>query len=112
MLVKWAFCKQFSPLRYRTLISLEKGKFVFQKSLSETPFKPDQVSFCTPNFLLMEETNICEGLGGPVMSVPNENPLDGRVLWATDPRDPDILKTVRVVNLLSVVNLLRVVIYY
>ena len=28
-------------------ISLEKGKFVFQKSLSETPFKPDRVSFCT-----------------------------------------------------------------
>ena len=28
----------------------------------------------------------------------------------SDPRDPDILKTVRVVNLLSVVNLLRVVI--
>ena len=29
--------------------SLEKGKFVFQKSLSETPSKPDRVSFCTPN---------------------------------------------------------------
>ena len=28
------------------------------------------------------------------------------------PRDPDILKTVRVVNLLSVVNLLRVAIHY
>ena len=34
----------------RTFISLEKGKFVFQKSLSETPFKPDRVSFCTPDF--------------------------------------------------------------
>ena len=29
--------------------SLEKGKFVFQKSLSESSFKPDRVSFCTPN---------------------------------------------------------------
>ena len=29
--------------------SLEKGKFVFQKSLSETPFKPDKVSFTTSN---------------------------------------------------------------
>ena len=38
-----ALCKQFSPLEY----SLEKGKLVFQ-SLSETPFKPDWVSFCTP----------------------------------------------------------------
>ena len=28
------------------------------------------------------------------------------------PKDPDILKTIRVVNLLSVVNLLRVVIHY
>ena len=28
------------------------------------------------------------------------------------PKDPDILKTVRVVNLLSVVNLLRAVIHY
>ena len=37
-LQKWAFCKQFSPLRYRTFISLEKDKFVLQKSLSETPF--------------------------------------------------------------------------
>ena len=31
----------------RTFISLEKGKLVFQKFLSETPFKPDRVSFCT-----------------------------------------------------------------
>ena len=46
---KWAFCKQMSPLRYRTFRSLEKGKCVFQKSLSETPFKPDRVSFRTPN---------------------------------------------------------------
>ena len=30
-------------------MSLEKGKFVLQTSLSEIPFKPDQVSFCTPN---------------------------------------------------------------
>ena len=45
------FCKPFSPLNYRTFRSLEKGKFVFQKSFSETPFKPDQVSFCTPNLL-------------------------------------------------------------
>ena len=56
-LQKWAFCKQLSPLRYRTFISL--GKFVFQKSLSETPFKPDQVSFCTPNIVtLHQERNI------------------------------------------------------
>ena len=27
----------------------KKGKVVFQKSLSETPFKPDRVSSCTPN---------------------------------------------------------------
>ena len=45
---KWAFCKQFSPLRYRTFISLKKGKFVFQKSLSETPFKPDGSVFALP----------------------------------------------------------------
>ena len=43
-------CKQISPLRYRIFRSLEKGKFVFQKSLSKTPFKPDWVSFCTPNY--------------------------------------------------------------
>ena len=30
---------------------------------------------------------------------------------AQNPKDPDILKTVRIVNLLSVVNLLRVVIH-
>ena len=47
LLIKWAFCKQFSPPKYRPFISLEKGKFVFQKSLSETPFKPDRASFCT-----------------------------------------------------------------
>ena len=51
-----AFCKQFSPLRYGTFISLEKGKFVFQKSLSETPFKPDRVSFCTPNLMSRDKT--------------------------------------------------------
>ena len=33
------------------IISLEKGKYVFQKSLSETPFKPDRVSFCTPKII-------------------------------------------------------------
>ena len=27
---RWAFCKQFSPLRYRTSISLEKGKLSFK----------------------------------------------------------------------------------
>ena len=42
------FCKQFPPLRYRTFRSLEKGKFDLKSSLSETPFKPDRVSFCTP----------------------------------------------------------------
>ena len=47
-LKKWVFCKQFSLLRYRIFRSFRKGKFVFQKSLSETPFKPDRVSFCTP----------------------------------------------------------------
>ena len=36
--------KQFSPLRYRIIGSLETGKVVFQKPLSETPFKPDRVS--------------------------------------------------------------------
>ena len=50
LLIKWAFCKQFSPLRYRTFTSLKKGKFVLQKSLFKTPFKPDRVSFCTRNF--------------------------------------------------------------
>ena len=45
-----AFCEQFSRLRYRTFVSLEKGKFVFQKSLSETPFRLDRVSFALPNF--------------------------------------------------------------
>ena len=45
---KCALCKHFSPLRCRAFISLEKGKLVFQKCLSETPFKPDRVSFCTP----------------------------------------------------------------
>ena len=44
---KWVFCKQFSPLRERTFVSIGKGKFVFQKSFSETPFKLDRVSFCT-----------------------------------------------------------------
>ena len=41
---------QFSPLRYRSFISLEKANLSFKRSLSETPFKPDRVSFCTPNF--------------------------------------------------------------
>ena len=40
--------KHYSPLRYRIFISLKRGKFVFEKSLSETPFKPDRFSFCTP----------------------------------------------------------------
>ena len=39
----------FSPLRYRTFISLEESNFTFQQSLSEAPFRPDRVSFCTPN---------------------------------------------------------------
>ena len=43
---KWAFCKQSSPLRKRIFIGLDKKA----KSLSETPFKPDRVSFCTPSF--------------------------------------------------------------
>ena len=38
-LLRWALYKQFSHLRYRIFISLEKGKFVFQKSLSEAPKK-------------------------------------------------------------------------
>ena len=37
---KWSLCKQMSPLRARIFRSLEKGKFVFQKSLSKTPLKP------------------------------------------------------------------------
>ena len=48
------FASSFSLLRYRTFLSLEKGKFVFQKSLSETPSKPDRVSFCTLNSCRME----------------------------------------------------------
>ena len=43
--VKMCVLQQFSALRYRIFISLEKGKFVFQKSLSESPCKPDRVSF-------------------------------------------------------------------
>ena len=43
------FASSFLPLSYRIFISLEKGEFVFQKSLSETQFKPDRVSCCTPN---------------------------------------------------------------
>ena len=49
--------------RSRIFISLEEGKFVFQKSLSETPFKPDRVSFCTPNFHLA--ITACGGLEVP-----------------------------------------------
>ena len=58
---KWAVCKQFSPLRCRIFISLKKGKFVCQTSLSErteTPFKPDRVSFCTPNSFLLENNSL------------------------------------------------------
>ena len=57
MLIKMGVCKQFSPLRYRMFISLEKDKFVFQTSLSETPFKPDRVSFCTSKILSLGEAN-------------------------------------------------------
>ena len=39
------------PLRLRIFIGLEKGKSVFQKCLPEIPFKPDRVSFCTPNMI-------------------------------------------------------------
>ena len=49
----WGGAKDFfggAETPTKTFISLEKGKFDFQKSLSETPFKPDGVSFCTPNF--------------------------------------------------------------
>ena len=35
-------------------VSLEKGKFVFQKSLSKTPLKPDRDSFCTPKTILFK----------------------------------------------------------
>ena len=34
---QWVFCKQFSPLRYKTFRSLEKGEVVFQKSLDPKP---------------------------------------------------------------------------
>ena len=45
----WGACAKKTPHKYRIFITLEKGTFVFQKSLSETPLKPDRVSFCTPN---------------------------------------------------------------
>ena len=41
------FAGSFLLLGIGLFISLEKGRFVFQKSLSETPFKLDRVSFCT-----------------------------------------------------------------
>ena len=53
MLVKvGVFASSFSPLRYRTFTRencLKKSKFVFQKSLFKTPFKPERISSCTPN---------------------------------------------------------------
>ena len=49
LLMKMVVLQEFSPLRQRTFISLKKGKFVFQKSLFKIPFKPDWVSFGTPN---------------------------------------------------------------
>ena len=55
-------------------------------------------TFGVPSLGLERETST--GLSGPLR------------LRVQSPKDPDILKTVRVVNLLSVVNLLRVVIHY
>ena len=46
-LYKWAFCKRFLLLGIG-FYKPQKCKFVFQKSPSETPFKPDRVSSCTP----------------------------------------------------------------
>ena len=48
-LIKMDVFKQCSPLRYGIFRSLRGGKFVFQKSLSETPFELDRVGFCTSN---------------------------------------------------------------
>ena len=44
------FASSFLLLRIGFLEASKKqiSKFVFQKSLSETPFKPDRLSFCTP----------------------------------------------------------------
>ena len=49
LLIRMGVLQAVFSLRFRTFISLRKGKFVFQKSLSETPFKLDRLSFCTPN---------------------------------------------------------------
>ena len=65
LLIKWAVCKQISLLWFRSFRSLEKGNFVFQKCLSETPFKPDRVSFCTPN-ISSPERSTCKKIGNSV----------------------------------------------
>ena len=56
------FRKQFSPLRYRTFISLKKQANLSSKFLSKTPLKPDRVSFCTPNYSRCKR-NIVAGQG-------------------------------------------------
>ena len=50
------FCRQIFPLRYRTSITenrRKKCKFVFQRSLFKTPFQPNRVSSCTPNYHML-----------------------------------------------------------
>ena len=60
------FASSFFPLRYRIFISLESGKFVFQTFLSETPFKADRVSSCTPNYRLFSRNSL-PNLNRPVV---------------------------------------------
>ena len=58
------FASSFLLLGIGLFIGLEKSKFVFQESLSETPFTPDQVSFCTlKQVLIVIITNSESGKG-------------------------------------------------
>ena len=43
----------------RDSVSIEKGKFVFQKSFSESPFTPDRVSLCAPKGTTVDNTDAC-----------------------------------------------------
>ena len=74
------FASGFLSLRYRSFASLEKGKLVFQKSLSETPYKPEPHlnrtgSVFTLPSLCMKETfygnsALMRGKGGWQLSAP------------------------------------------
>ena len=46
---KWALCKQFSHLRYRIFRSLEKRKFIFQKSPPKHHLSRTGSVFALPN---------------------------------------------------------------